>query len=254
MRSPDITVRLPWCFVVRLWAAAMWRAALAVLLGVLAWQAWQLRAAYVQTQRWAGEQADKTRAAALQAVADTRKDLLIELAAVRNDLLARTDRALDIADRTSQSLTDVTDARLKDATAKLDANMTALNATVDAQLTQTNAEITKARLDVLPLVKPVQNILDVASINADLMGRCAEQDPVTGEWYGNVDCVANRAIPALKSMEHVAKAGDKLANEAAGAVADLHVLTSSIVAPQPWYKRLYRLVLDVAGLAAMGRR
>jgi hypothetical protein len=51
----------------------------------------------------------------------------------------------------------------------------------------------------------------VVSENADLLGRCATEDPQTGEWIGNPDCFANRVIPALKSVEHMANAGEHMA-------------------------------------------
>jgi hypothetical protein len=68
----------------------------------------------------------------------------------------------------------------------------------------------KLRGDLVPLLAPVHHTLDVAAENADLLGRCATQDPDTGEWIGNPDCFANRVIPALKNMD-MAAAGERMA-------------------------------------------
>jgi hypothetical protein len=177
-------------------ASIAWRLSLALLLLVTAWQVWELR----RLPRWIREeidlQASQTRAAALTAVQDTRRDLL-----------RRVDHFTDVSAAALAGIgADIgrrSDLRLQDLTERVDRQLTAANRSV--------AEAAKVRQDIQPLLAPIRNTLDVASENADLLGRCAAQDPVTGEWIGNPDCFANRLIPALKNMEHMAAAGERMA-------------------------------------------
>jgi hypothetical protein len=74
------------------------------------------------------------------------------------------------------------------------------------------------------LLPPVRNIPDNASEELDLLGRCAS-DPGTGEWTGNQDCLSNRLIPAMKNVERMAAASEKMAN----AIADLTPATAAAV-------------------------
>ena len=177
-------------------ASILWRLSLAAFFLMLTWQVWQLRHAprWIETQ--IEREAGQTRAAALAAIAQTRHDLLAQATGLRADVMLRTDRLLDLSDR-----------HLDDITARLDRQLTAANHSV--------AEVAAIRSDlhdeIAPLLPPVRNILQVASENADLLGRCASQDPATGEWIGNQDCLANRLIPTLKNMEHMAAAGESMA-------------------------------------------
>jgi len=173
-------------------ASILWRLSLAAFLLMLTWQVWQLRRA----PQWAAaeieRQGSETRATALDAIAATRRDLVAQTNALRAGLLPRVDRLIDLSDR-----------RLDDLTNRVDRQLTAANASI--------AEVAKLRADVDALLPPIRNTLDVASENADLLGRCATRDAETGEWIGNPDCLANRVIPALKNMEHMAAAGERMA-------------------------------------------
>jgi 2-keto-4-pentenoate hydratase len=173
-------------------ASIAWRLSLAAFLLTSTWQVWQLRRA----PRWIAQQIERqgseTRAAAVGAITDTR-----------HDLAARLDRAIDVSERSIQGIAAMSDRRLEDLTRRVDVQLTSANASV--------AEVARLRGDVASLVPPVRNVLDAASENADLLGRCAVQDPETGQWIGNPDCFANRVIPALKNVEHMAAAGERMA-------------------------------------------
>lgn len=173
-------------------AAIAWRLALAVLLLTAAWQVWQLRRAPDWIAAQIEREARDTRKAALAAIADTRKDLTV-----------RVDRLIDLSQASITDIAERADSRIQDLTERVDKQLTTANASV--------AEVAKLRGDVVPLLDPVHHTLDVAAENADLLGRCAMQDPETGEWIGNPDCLANRVIPALKNMEHMASAGERMA-------------------------------------------
>jgi methyl-accepting chemotaxis protein len=173
-------------------ASIAWRLSLAVLLLTMAFQVWQLRRAPQWIAAQIERQGSETRAAALAAITDTRKDLTL-----------RIDRLIDVSQQSLADIAQRSDTRLQDLTERVDRQLTAANASV--------AEVAKLRGDVAPLLEPIHNTLEVASENADLLGRCATQDPATGEWIGNPDCFANRVIPALKSVEHMATAGEHMA-------------------------------------------
>jgi len=230
-------------------ASVVWRLSLAALLLMLAWQVWQLRRAPQWMETQIDRQGSQTRADALAAIAATRRDLLAETNRIRTGLFARADRLLDLSDRDLRSLT-----------ARADRQFTAANASI--------AELAKLRTDIAALLPPVRHTLDVTSENADLLGRCATQDPVTSEWIGNPDCLANRLIPALKSMEHIAAAGEKTAaavaavaprladataanaQNIAGITADLHTITARIVKPKSLLGNVWE-VLKIATVGAM---
>jgi hypothetical protein len=173
-------------------ASVAWRLALTGLLLTATWQVWQLRRAPDWIAAQVERQGAETRAAAVAAITDARKDLD-----------QRVDRLIDVSQESIQDIARRSDNRLADLTDRLDKQLTETNASV--------AEVAKIRSDIGSLIPPVQNTLDVASQNADLLGRCATQDPATGEWIGNPDCFANRVIPALKNLQHMAAAGEKMA-------------------------------------------
>lgn len=173
-------------------ASIAWRLSLAALLLTTTWQVWQLRRAPKWIAAQIERQGRETRAAALAAIGDVRADLML-----------RVDHLIDVSQQSLADIAQRSDTRLQDLTERVDKQLTAANASV--------AEVAKLRGDVTPLLEPIQNTLDVASENADLLGRCATQDPATGEWIGNPDCFANRVIPALKSVEHMATAGEHMA-------------------------------------------
>jgi len=173
-------------------ASIAWRLSFAAFLLMTTWQVWQLRRAPAWMAAQIERQGRETRAAALAAIGDTRKDLAF-----------RIDHLIDISQLSIENISQRADERLQDLTERVDKQLTAANASI--------AEVAKLRADVAPLLDPIRNTLEVASENADLLGRCASQDPATGEWTGNPDCFANRVIPALKSVEHMATAGEHMA-------------------------------------------
>ena len=181
-------------------ASIAWRLALAALLAVTAWQVWQLRRLPAWMEAQIDRQGRETRQAALDAIAGTRRDLDV-----------RVDRLIDISQQSIQDIAQRADTRLQDLTERVDRQLTTANATVNAAAGASVGEVAKMRGDIEPLLVPIQNTLGVVSENADLLGRCASQDPETGEWIGNPDCFANRVIPAMKSMERMANAGEHMA-------------------------------------------
>jgi len=227
-------------------ASILWRLSLAAFLLMLTWQVWQLRRAPQWAAAQIERQAGETRAAALAAITSTRHDLvaqtnalLAQTTALRADLLPRVDRLIDLSDR-----------HLDDLTARVDSQLTAANASI--------AEVSKLRGDVGLLLPPIRNTLDVASENADLLGRCATQDAETGEWIGNPDCLANRLIPALKNMEHMAAAGERMAaaieKETPATAAAVKGTSQSVAAiaanfarPASWVKGVLLTAARVAG-------
>jgi methyl-accepting chemotaxis protein len=181
-------------------ASIAWRLSLAALLLTTTWQVWQLRRAPAWIAAQIEQQGNKTRAAALKAIGDTR-----------HDLDARVDRLIDVSQQSIQDIALRADTRLEDLTVRIDRQLTTANATLGSAANTSLGEVSKLRADVEPLLPPIRNTLEVVSENADLLGRCAVQDPQTGGWIGNPDCFANRVIPALKSVEHMANAGEHMA-------------------------------------------
>jgi methyl-accepting chemotaxis protein len=173
-------------------ASIAWRLSLATLLLTTTWQVWQLRRAPAWMSAQIERQGRETRAAALAAIGDLRADLML-----------RVDQLIDVSQQSLADIAQRSDTRLQDLTERVDKQLSAANASV--------AEVAKLRGDLTPLLEPIHNTLDVASENADLLGRCATRDPATGEWIGNPDCFANRVIPAMKSVERMATAGEHMA-------------------------------------------
>lgn len=170
-------------------ASIAWRLGLATLLFTASWQVWQLRRA----PAWMEAQIDRQ-------ARETRKDLDTRL-----------DRLIDISQASMQDIAQRADARLQDLAERVDRQLTTANGTVSRAAEASTGEVAKMHSDVEPLLEPIRNTLGVLSENADLLGRCATQDPATGEWIGNPDCLANRVIPAMKSMERMANAGEHMA-------------------------------------------
>src|ERR1035438_7759943 len=76
---PQRDERFPVGLTVRLWAGALWRLALAGALVMLTWQCYNLRNLPGWTERQIEREGEATRAAALSAIGDTRKDVLVRV-------------------------------------------------------------------------------------------------------------------------------------------------------------------------------
>jgi hypothetical protein len=228
-------------------ASIAWRLSLAALLLTATWQVWQLRRAPAWMAAQIERQGSETRQAAVAAIADTR-----------HDLDARVDRLIDVSQDSIQDIARRADTRLQDLTERVDKQLTTANATVSSAANASVGEVAKLRGDVEPLLDPIQNTLGVVSENADLLGRCATQDSASGEWIGNPDCFANRVIPALKSVEHMANAGEHMAlaveKETPETVAAVRSTSQSAARiadhfahPVSWIKGLLMTAAQVAG-------
>jgi methyl-accepting chemotaxis protein len=228
-------------------ASISWRLSLAALLLTTTWEVWQLRRAPAWMAAQIERQGSETRQAALAAIADTRRDLD-----------ARADRLIDASRESIRDIARRTDTRLQDLTERVDKQLTTANATVNSAANASVGELAKLRGDVEPLLDPIQNTLGVLSENADLLGRCASEDPATGEWIGNPDCFANRVIPALKSVERMANAGEHVAltveKEAPATAAAVRSTSQSAASiadhfarPVSWIKGVLMTAAQVAG-------
>jgi len=209
----------------RLAVWAFWRLALAALLCVLTWQAYNLRNLPGWAQAQIQREGDNTRTAALVAIADTRKDLLKEVASIRTDVMARTDKALDITDQTSKMV----DTRLADITTKMTAQLDKANASI--------AEVAKVREDLRPVLGEAQETLNqtsgtIAVLRPQALGLMAATKVTMGT-------VAQTMRTVKDATPKLADATVQTGQNVAGITKDFHTFTSEFVKPQPWYKKLY---------------
>src|SRR5689334_21179849 len=93
-------------------------------------------------------QGRETRKAALDAIADTRRDLDVRL-----------DRLIDVSQSSIQDIAQRAATRLLDLTDRVDQQLTTANATVSAAANESVGEVTKLRGDIEPLIAPIHNTL-----------------------------------------------------------------------------------------------
>jgi hypothetical protein len=176
------------------WANIAWRVALAGLLCMVAWQAYNLPA---WTERQIARESGATRTAALQAIANTRKDLLGEVASLRTDLMARADKALDITSRTAQQAND----RVKLLTDDADTWMKTLTAMTDTRLKDTDAQLTRANDSLALVTAGLKPVLDHAG---NIAKQVDDNAPLFLDCEHNPDCVFNRYVGVSKGVERAA--------------------------------------------------
>jgi hypothetical protein len=223
------------------WANIAWRVALAALLGMLVWQAYNLPA---WTERQIARESGATRIAALQAIADTRKDLLGEVASLRTDLMVRADKALDITSQTVQQAND----RVKLLTDDADSWMKALTAMTDTRLKDTDVQLTRANDSLALVTAGLKPILDHAG---NIAKQVDDNAPMFLDCDHNPDCVFNRYVGVSKGVERAAlnfgqmsttfnsalpgfvKNADSLVADSAATANNIKRLTSP-----KWYDRL----------------
>jgi hypothetical protein len=176
------------------WANIAWRVALAALLGMLVWQAYNLPA---WTERQIARESGATRIAALQAIADTRKDLLGEVASLRTDLMVRADKALGITSQTAQQAND----RVKLLTDNADSWMKALTVMTDTRLKDTDVQLTRANDSLALVTVGLKPILDHAG---NIAKQVDDNAPMFLDCDHNPDCVFNRFQGTSKAFERAA--------------------------------------------------
>ena len=182
--------------VVATWAITLWRVALVVLISVLAWQAYNLRNLPSWTERQVTREADATRAAALSAIGDTRKDVLGQVAALRKDVMSRADATLQVAD--------------KHLTA-LDGNVAGLSGTLDTQLKRTGDSVVEVAGDLRPALAHVNSIT----------GQVDDAAPLFLDCDHNPDCVFNRYVGASKGVELAARNFSLMSTDAGKALPSI---------------------------------
>jgi hypothetical protein len=217
--------------------AIAWRVALTVLLAATAWRVWKLHDTYVQTQVWAAriaaDEAEKTRAAALTAITDTRKDLLGEVANLRKDVMVRVDDGLDKAYGNIVEIRTDVNASLKDATGKLDAQLTRANDSL--------AVVTGGAKPVLDHAASITAHADEASailfrrdaLPAQLLGLTAAAKVTLGETAQTMRDVRG-AVPGFLASGKQIAGNVQLATQRFSSVADN---VNNLTKPR-WYDRL----------------
>ncbi len=196
-----VKVNGPWWVSAVYWSQVAWRVALAGflcvasgLLCVVAWQVYSLRKlpdwAEVQITR----ESNNTRAAALDAITGTRKELLGEVANLRKDVMTRVDDGLNKA---NQNLTDIrTDAntQITALSGMVNARLTDVTGKLDGQLARTNDSLAMVTTGLKPVLDHTASITKQVDDTAPLYLDC-EYNP---------DCAFNRFQGTSKAVEHAA--------------------------------------------------
>ena len=180
MKNRKITKRFPVGLAVRLWSAALWRLALAGALVMLTWQCYNLRNLPGWTERQIEREGEATRAAALSAIGDTRKDVLVQvtsqMAALRTDVTSRVDFGLKVAD------THLT---------AIDGNIASLSGSMNTQLARTGDSVVEVAGELGPVLKHVDRVAQQVDDAAPLFLNCDH----------NPDCLFNRYVGASQGVE-----------------------------------------------------
>lgn len=178
-----------------------------------------------------------TRAAAERQIQDVSGKMDKQVTALRTDLFARVD---SLEDKTFDEIDQIR----RDANQQLADTRTAAAAEIAKVSTPAGAAITQAQA----LLPPAQHILANTSETSDLLLSCDH----------NVDCLANRVIPALKNVEHMAAAGERTMNavadatpETAAAVKstskDLAKIVKTFSKPTSWIKSVAMSAAQILG-------
>ncbi|HZP17101.1 MAG TPA: hypothetical protein VFB00_03990, partial [Terriglobales bacterium] len=160
-----------------------------------------------------------------------------QITALRGDVMTRADRI------ESDTFTQVSGLR-QDANQQLDATRQQVVAEVSKVTTPTGATIEQAQA----LLPPAARIMANAAETSDLLLDCDH----------NPDCFANRAIPAMKNVEHMAAAGERAANAVADVTPataqavqstskDLATITARFAHPVSWVKGAAGTALSFVG-------
>ena len=171
-----------------------------------------------------------TRAAASNQIADRLQIVNTQITGLRADVKSM-----------EKDLRERSERQIADGLKKLDGQLTTLDGTISTQAD-------KITTPAAALFPPAQNILANASETSDLLLNCDH----------NQDCLANRVIPAMKNVEHMAKAGERMANAVADVTPntaqavkstskDLSIIVNRFAKPVSWLKGVAGTALTWAG-------
>jgi len=215
----------------------LWKLPLGVLIGILAWGAYlAVEYAPAWTQAQIQREADKTRTATRQAIAENMRPVLGEVKAWRKD----TNRQLD------------------DLRSMVDTHATDLAVRADKQLTRTNDTVAALRNDIQPSLTHVEAITQHADEASAILFR---RDALPAQMLGLTAAAKVTLGEAAQTMRTVrdttaaegpatAKAIREATQQVSGIAADIHTFTTDAVAPVPWYKKVGRLLYSGAILGA----
>lgn len=159
--------------------------------------------------------------------------------------------------RTIAGLPATTDARLASIQADANRQITATRATLDRQLsallgqtaavsasaTRTGdaatALLSDARTKTLPAAGAVLGNPDIPKLIRDARQTVA----ITG---GAMSHIRETADVAARTAPDVAASVKRISENAAGITKDVHALTTDLVAPKPWWKRVLSYAVDGA--------
>jgi hypothetical protein len=172
-------------------------------------------------ERQIQEQGKETRTAALAAIGDTRRELLVEIARTRGDLFARVDRLTDVSERALSEATTLGQAAVVD--------LDRVTASVDA--------VSDTAAGLRPVLENAARI--TAQVNDVL--------PMFVDCDHNPDCVYNRYVGVAQSTERAMRA---VAQTAPGTLKSVESTASSVASiARSWEKQtpLYVRVLGWLG-------
>jgi hypothetical protein len=181
-----------------------------------------------------------TRAALVDEIAATRRELLTVVTSQSVDTQAKVDRALSILDRRSE-----------DAVARVDAAITTANSAVaaaNAQLTTANGTLAGIREDLKPPLQETQiTVKDLRDSWDDLywdVKASVESATVAARGVAEASEAAGKAAPKL--ADAAVRNGDNIA----GITADVHTATSAFVKPKSTWQKIKSALWLVAYGAA----
>jgi hypothetical protein len=178
-----------------------------------------------------------TRAAAERQIEGLSGKVAMQITSLRRDLFTRVDSLQ------ARTFTELVAIR-RDANQQIADTRTALVTELAKVSTPAGATIEQAQ----GLIIPAQNILARASDTSDILLDC----------NFNPDCIPNRVIPALKSVEKMAKAGERTMNAVADATPgtaqavqstsqDLSKIVKKFSRPVSWIKGMAGTAANIIG-------
>jgi hypothetical protein len=209
------------------WSSHAWRLALAVLLLTAAWQVYALRSLPAWCERQIAREGDRTREAALAAVADTAERLNSEIAAARRDVLAS-------------------------ANAQINATRRDLLAEVQATLARADRAVAvweQLREEVRPLVADADQTLlaahaSIVQIRPEALGLVAAAKVTAGETAQTMRTVRDAAPSLAQSVESVS-------TSAAGIAGDVKRAADAATRPKRWWEKVLGPVYTAAKLITL---